>query len=236
VVSAELNDALSELPALPKRSSTAQYAAETLRRQIADGKLPPGTKLREEAVSAAFSISRNTVREAFRLLAHEQLVEHALHRGVYVRTLTAADVRGLYLTRRLVQPLGIDAALQDASCRRALAERVATAVAAADQVEWDAVGTADIDFHRVLVAACASSHITAMFEQVLAELRLAFLQMPDRRTLHQPYIEGNRRIAELLDAGDRAGALAELERYLDDAEGHVLGTLVEPSGDGPPTA
>jgi len=227
VVTAEVDNALSGLPALPKRASTAEYAAETLRRQIADGKLPPGTKLGEEAVSAAFSISRNTVREAFRLLAHEHLVEHALHRGVYVRTLTADDVRALYVTRRLVQPLGVDAALRDAGCRAALSERVAAAVAAAEREDWDAVGTADIDFHRVLVAACGSAHITAMFEQVLAELRLAFLQLPDRRTLHLPYIDRNRRIAELLEAGDRAGALAELTAYFDTAEEHVLRVLDE---------
>lgn len=232
MVSAEVGDVLSALPALPKRASTAEHAAETLRRQIADGKLLPGTKLREEAVSAAFSISRNTVREAFRLLAHERLVEHALHRGVYVRTLTAADVRELYATRRLIQPLGVDAALRDAGCRTALGQRVRTAVDAAAREDWDAVGTADIDFHRVLVAGCGSSHITAMFEHVLAELRLAFLQLPDRRTLHEPYIEGNRRIAALLDADDRAGALRELRDYLDTAERHVLGVLAAPADPG----
>lgn len=230
MISAELGDALSTLPGLPKRASTAEHAAETLRRQIADGKLPPGTKLREETVSAAFSISRNTVREAFRLLAHERLVEHALHRGVYVRTLTADDVRALYTTRRLIQPLGIEIALHDPPCRAALDERVRSAAAAAGREDWDAVGTANSDFHRVMVTSCGSSHITAMFEHVLAELRLAFLQAPDLQELHQPYIEGNRRIASLLAMGDRDSALAELHRYLDTAEQHVLSVLKEPTG------
>jgi DNA-binding GntR family transcriptional regulator len=220
---------LSGLPALPKRSSTAEYAADELRRQIADGKLPPGTKLREESVSAAFEISRNTVREAFRLLAHERLVEHELHRGVHVRTLSPADVRDLYTTRRLVQPLGVDAVVADPELLAALRAQVDTATAAVQRDDWDAVGTADIDFHRVLVAGCRSSHITAMFERVLAELRLAFLQLPDRRELHLPYVERNRRIAELLAAGDREGALAELRDYLDSAERHVLGVLAAQS-------
>jgi len=225
VIGADAGDVLSGLPALPKRSSTAEYAADELRRQIADGKLPPGTKLREESVSEAFGISRNTVREAFRLLAHERLVEHELHRGVHVRTLSAADVRDLYTTRRLVQPLGVDAVIADPKRLAALHERVDAATAAAAREDWHAVGTADIDFHRVLVAGCRSTHIVAMFERVLAELRLAFLQLPDRRELHLPYVERNRRIAELLTAGDRAGALTELGDYLDSAERHVLGAL-----------
>jgi DNA-binding GntR family transcriptional regulator len=231
VPAADPVDAVMALPALQKRASTAEQAAETLRRQIADGKLPPGTKLRDEAVAAALAISRNTVREAFRLLAHQRLVEHALHRGVYVRTVTAADVRDIYETRRLIQPLGIDAALHDSAVRDALNARVATATEAAEREDWDAVGTADIDFHRVLVEACGSTHITAMFEHVLAELRLAFLLMPDHQDLHQPYIEGNRRIATLLDTGDRPGALAELRTYLDAAEAQLLGVISEAPGE-----
>lgn len=228
MIVADVGDVLSGLPGLPKRSSTAEHAAETLRRQIADGKLPPGTKLREEAVSAAFGISRNTVREAFRLLAHERLVDHELHRGVHVRTLSAVDVRDLYTTRRLVQPLGVEAVILDPVLVAALQERVVTAIDAAEREDWHTVGTADIDFHRVLVAGCGSTHVIAMFERVLAELRLAFLQLPDRRDLHLPYVERNRRIAALLDAGDREGALAELRDYLDSAERHVLGALLDP--------
>jgi len=85
-------DELAGLPALAPRASTAEHAADVLRRQIAQGRLRPGTRLREEQVSAAFSISRNTVREAFRLLSHERLVDHTLHRGVHVRTV-GADVK-----------------------------------------------------------------------------------------------------------------------------------------------
>ncbi|WP_232661727.1 GntR family transcriptional regulator [Pseudonocardia sp. TRM90224] len=226
MVSAEPDeDALSDLPALPKRASTAEYAAETLRRQIADGKLRPGTQLREGAIATAFSISRNTVREAFRLLAHKRLVEHALHRGVYVREVSAAEVRELYATRRLVQPLGIDAALRDPDCVAALGERVEAGATAAAEDDWDAAGTANIDFHRVMMAGCGSDHVTAMFEQVLAELRLAFLLTTDHKGLHAPFVGANHQLLALLAAGDRDGAQAGLQRYLLDAERIVLSLL-----------
>ena len=89
---------VGQLPACwPARASTAEHAAAMLRSQIAQGRLRPGTRLREEQVSAAFAISRNTVREAFRLLSHERLVDHTLHRGVHVRTVSPDDVRSMYL-------------------------------------------------------------------------------------------------------------------------------------------
>ncbi len=221
----DLVDVLAHAAASLHRTTTAEQAAETMRRHIVAGALMPGTRLREEAVAAALGVSRNTVREAFRLLAHQRLVGHALHRGVYVRTLSADDVRELFATRRLIQPLGIDAALRDPALRVALDEQVHAAVQAASAGDWTAVGTANMAFHLVMVTGCGSGHVTAMFEQVVAELRLAFLRMPDVQGLHEPYIDGNRRLVELLAADRRDAALAELAAYLDAAEQQLLASL-----------
>jgi DNA-binding GntR family transcriptional regulator len=228
VTSTELTNELEGLPPLPPRASTAEHAAQMLRMQIAQGHLLPGTKLREEQVASAFAISRNTVREAFRLLSHERLVDHTLHRGVHVRTVTPDDIRALYTTRRLVEPLAVEATLsqpQGAAVRLALRDLVNLATLAAADDDWDLVGTADIDFHRMLMSACHSPHLCTMFEQLLAELRLAFLLLRDRRALHEPYVDRNRRLVSLLDAGDRVGALAELQDYLDAAERHLLASV-----------
>ncbi|MGI8627993.1 MAG: GntR family transcriptional regulator [Geodermatophilaceae bacterium] len=232
MTSSELTGASGGLPALPRRSSTAEHAAAMLRLEIAQGRLLPGTKLREEHVSAAFAISRNTVREAFRLLSHERLVDHTLHRGVYVRTVTADDIRAMYRTRRLVEPLGVEAAIGDAAAIAELSDLVEAAESAAARDDWQVVGTRDIDFHRRLMASCDSGHVSTMVEQLLAELRLAFLRMPDRRALHGPYVARNRRLVTLLEAGDRSGALSELRDYLYTAEGQLLGSLDQrPRGD-----
>ena len=229
MTSRELTGDLGGLPALPPRASTAEHAAQMLRLQITQGRLLPGTKLREERVSAAFSISRNTVREAFRLLSHERLVDHTLNRGVYVRTVTPDDIRAIYATRRLVEPLGIDATIGNDTVQTALRALVEAARAAAERDDWDLVATCDIDFHRALISACNSTHLSTMFEHLLAELRLAFLLLPDRRALHEPYIIRNDRLVDQLDAGHRAGALAELREYLHVAERHVLEEVADPA-------
>jgi DNA-binding GntR family transcriptional regulator len=196
-----------------------------LRLEIAQGRLLPGTKLREEHVSAAFAISRNTVREAFRLLSHERLLDHTLHRGVFVRTVSADDIRAMYRTRRLVEPLGVEATLGDGRAVAELRALVEAAETAAARDDWQVVGTRDIDFHRRLMASCGSEHLSTMVEQLLAELRLAFLRMPDRRALHGPYVARNRRLVTLLDAGDRRGAQSELRDYLDTAEQQLLAAV-----------
>lgn len=196
-----------------------------MRVQIAAGRLLPGTRLREEQVAESFAISRNTVREVFRLLAHERLVDHVAYRGVHVRRVSAADIEAMYTTRRLIEPLGVPAAIGSPPVRAAMRAAVESAEAAAYEDDWERVGTGDIEFHRALVEGCSSVHVSAMFEQLLAELRLAFLLLPDRRRLHRPYLERNRTLTTLLEDGDESGAVAELEDYLRCSERDVLGAI-----------
>ena len=218
---------LATLPALPRRASTAEAVAGVLRGQISEGRILPGAQLREEHLAAALAVSRNTVREAFRLLAHERLVEHALHRGVFVRTVGPDGIREMYRTRRLVEPLGLPTTAHPAHVA-ALREIVARGQAAAEAGDWEGVGTADIDFHRALVAASDSVHLSSMFEGLLAELRLAFLRLPDRQALHEPFLARNVRLLELIESGDFDAAVAELEDYLDVAETQLLAATSTP--------
>ncbi len=85
------------------RTSTAGRVADLLRAQITEGRLRPGTRLSEEDLGAALGVSRNTLREAFRLLSHERLLVHEFNRGVFVRLLNAADVQDLYAVRKIVE-------------------------------------------------------------------------------------------------------------------------------------
>lgn len=209
---------------MPRTLSRPEQAAKALREQIISGELLPGQPLREEEYAKEYEISRNTVREAFQLLAHEGLVEHIPYRGVHIRRLGAADIRALYRTRQLIEPLGLQAVLADPEAQRELRARVDEATAAAERDNWQEVGTADIEFHRILIKACNSPHLSAMFEQLLAELRLAFLQLSDSRQLHRPYLDRNRALLERIEAGDTDLA-ADLADYLDAAERDVLRDL-----------
>ena len=96
-------DKLAEDRALLGRTSTAERVADILRTRIAEGFFPPGERLAEDAIGKALGVSRNTLREAFRLLTHERLLVHELNRGVFVRVLAVEDVADIYRTRRLVE-------------------------------------------------------------------------------------------------------------------------------------
>lgn len=203
---------MTPTPSLP----AAERVAAALREQIIEGRFGPGQALREASLAGTLGASRNTLREAFRLLTHDGLVEHAPHRGVTVRTLTVADVADIYRIRRALEGLGLDRV--EASD---LAPVTASATALADAGDWLGVSTLDLRFHRQIVAALESPRLDVMFTRLLAELRLAFATMPDLPGFHGPYLRRNQRLVDLLAAGDRSGAGAELSAYLDDAERQV---------------
>jgi DNA-binding GntR family transcriptional regulator len=213
------------------RASTAGRVADVLRTHITEGLLEPGTRLSEEDIGAALGVSRNTLREAFRLLTHERLLVHEFNRGVFVRSLSVDDVRDLYSFRRIVECGAIAAqsrlrrdgggAAPGSALLLALLEAVEEGEVAAADGRWADVGTANMQFHRAVAALAESPRINESMRHVLAELRLVFHVMAAPQTFHEPYLADNRRILELLEAGDLDAAERELATYLDTAEAQL---------------
>ncbi|MFE0629151.1 GntR family transcriptional regulator [Streptomyces sp. NPDC058864] len=232
-MAAEVDPAvLAEDRALLARASTADRVAAVLRTRISEGHLPPGGKLAEDVVAGALGVSRNTLREAFRLLTHEKLLVHELNRGVFVRVLTAADVADIYRVRRLVECSVIRGLGAPPYALSGAAEAVAEGERAAARKRWGALGTADIHFHQALVDLAGSARLTGLMTGVLAELRLAFHAMDDPREFHEPYLGGNREILRALEAADPPRAELLLTSYLDRAETQLVRRYAPPVPDG----
>ncbi|MEV0664971.1 GntR family transcriptional regulator [Actinomadura luteofluorescens] len=206
------------------RTSTAARIAGLLREQITDGRLAPGERVREEELGEALKVSRNTVREAFRLLAQERLLVHEFNRGVFVRRVTADGLADLYRVRRILECEGVRCAREAPAGSLARVEAaVLDGERAAAAGRWPDVGTADLRFHQAIAALVGSPRVDEMIQHLLAEMRLVFHEMGSPREFHEPYLARNRRIHDLMARGDLAAAERELRSYLDDAESQLTG-------------
>lgn len=225
---------VTALPALARarhlvaRSTTAERVAAAVRDEIALGSLAPGERLPEQAVCEALGVSRNTVREAMSQLIAERVLVREPNRGVFVAVPDAAAVRDVYRARRLIEPAAVrhGEAFDEAGVAAARAA-VTDGLAAASAGRWADVGTANQRFHRALVALAGSPRIDQQMALLLAEMRLVFHRMPDVREFFEPYVARNDTIAGMLEAGDRAGAAAEVSDYLDAAERQLLATYAQ---------
>jgi DNA-binding GntR family transcriptional regulator len=203
--------------------SIAERVAGLLRTRIMEGLFPPGTRLAEEAIGQALGVSRNTLREAFRLLCHERLAVHEMNRGIFVPVLSHDDVVDLYRLRRLVEGGAARmAATADLAARQAVLTAVEEAEEAAAAGNWLEVRTADLRFHQAVAALAGSPRVDELMRRALAELRLVFHAMTDLEQFHAPYLTRNRVIAEAVVAGRGEDAEAELLGYLSHAERQLL--------------
>ncbi|MEW1829871.1 MULTISPECIES: GntR family transcriptional regulator [unclassified Streptomyces] len=219
---AEQMAGLADDRALLGRTSTAERVSDILRSRIAEGYFPPGTRLSEDSIGGALGVSRNTLREAFRLLTHERLLVHELNRGVFVRVLSVEDVEDIYRTRRLVECAVVRGLGEPPYALEQLAGAVTEGQLASVEDDWKGVGTANIHFHRELVTLAGTARTDELMRSVFAELRLAFHLVDDPRALHEPYLQRNRLILQALQAGDRAEAEKLLAVYLDDSLERVV--------------
>jgi len=74
-----------------------------LREAILDGVLPPGARLRQEDLAAAFATSRIPIRAALRALEYEGLATSEPHRGYTVTSLEGTDIEEIYELRILLE-------------------------------------------------------------------------------------------------------------------------------------
>lgn len=208
---------------LPARPSASQQVADILRTQIVDGALRGGTRLTEGTISELIGYSRNTIREAFALLAAERVVERIPHRGVFVANPTPSDVRDLYATRRLIEPAALEYGTQvSADAITELGGIVSRAVRARDEGDSEAVAQANQLFHRTIAAMAGSRRVSELMEDVLAQMRLIFHAMAPDPQFHFDFLDGNATIVRLLESGERARAADELRDYLTTAEHRLL--------------
>lgn len=152
-----------------KRQPISSVVADALREAIFRAVLKQGESLRQDAVAKQFGVSQVTVREAFRLLAEEGIVEIVPRRGAVVASLSLADVEEIVELR---------IALETMLVARAIPRLDDGDFTAVDKIvrKLDKTRTMDeqlalnVDFHSRLYAKAERPRTLATLEK----LRLAF--------------------------------------------------------------
>jgi DNA-binding GntR family transcriptional regulator len=129
-----------------------QYAVQTLRAEILQGKIAAGEHLRQDDLARRLDISTTPIREALRSLISEGLVFFDARRGAVVRGLTLGDVEEIYRLRKVLEPIMVVdamAAISDAELDHA--EALHKRMQQTDDVaQWTEL---NLEFHAALWAS-----------------------------------------------------------------------------------
>lgn len=215
-------------PIAPPKS-LAEDAADRIREEILAGGFRQGEHLVEANIATQLNTSRGPVREAFKLLRAEGLLEEEPRRGTFVVRLDADDVRQIY---------GLRAALESFAARLlarghdvdAIEHLRSLAVAideAADAGDAKAVARADLAFHEDLCRMCGNARIHEVFARYIPTLR-ALLRLDERilRSLSEIAIQ-HRPLVDAIAAGDEQLAGTLFAAHSERAGGLIAGFVGE---------
>jgi GntR family transcriptional repressor for pyruvate dehydrogenase complex len=217
-------------PARPRRAFDEIIGQ--IRQLIESGQLVQGDRLpAERALADQFAVSRNTVREAFRMLEISGVI--TLKRGAKGGAfITESGSSGIATS--ISQNLSLtDFSLEDLTdCMRwqcvlvirvagpkltaddfaALEANVSAGAALNDEEQREQRALVLTEFYNILAKASENPVLAVMVEMLTSILRgvIPRLETPD----HQFVIRGRRKLIALLKKGDVDGAAAELDKYL----------------------
>jgi DNA-binding GntR family transcriptional regulator len=86
--------------------------ADFLRNAIIRGEWKPGERLNELLIASKLGISRSPIREAFRILESENLVDMFSRRGAFVKNLSADEVQEIYVVIHALERTALGLAIK----------------------------------------------------------------------------------------------------------------------------
>lgn len=227
-------------PAVPgqlatvRDTSLSKLVRDEVLGMILRGELPPGGRINEPDIAARLGISRVPVREALRELESSGLVVARKHAGVFVRELDAAEVRGLYDLRALLDGYaGRRAAQLPESRRTGLANQLDASIAlmqeAADVTAVQRYYAENLRFHWLMIEAADNLPLAQTYQGVVQKLHLWRLKNLSQDTGMQASIAEHREIAAAQRAGDAALCEALLATHVHRAHGRLAHSILPPA-------
>lgn len=186
-----------------------------LRAAILGGVEPPGTLIPIDEVARFFGVSQIPVREALKVLAGEDLVDHVPKVGYSVAKLTFREFRELYEVRRALEVAALQVAVEraepedDEVVRRANAD-MQHAVIARDERAYH---VASREFHVALIRPSQMVRLVHMYEAAwnITEPARPMARVPELgRTV---FVEDHGRMAAAFHARDADRLIAECDLH-----------------------
>ena len=194
--------------------SAGDFAYAALRREIMEGRLARGQRLREQELSSLLQVSRTPIREALSRLQADGLLVLLPRTGLAVTDLDDGAVTELYETREALEGTAAHLAARYANPRDIAALRgllEAEEAAPDDPGNLPALNRA---FHDALYAAAHNRFLLKSLQALHDSVTLlgpTTLTAPGRR--EQARAE-HRRVVEAIERGDAVVAEAEMRAHV----------------------
>lgn len=206
--------------------SLGDRVAHELRVRIIGGELRRGTRLVEDTLAEQFDVSRGPIRDAFRRLEAEGLLE-SKRRGVFVTGLTEDDVDELYTLRESLEALALSLAVQRAAAADwdEAGRLLDDMTDAADRGDPRDFARADLEFHAQFYRLSGHRRLRAVWEQYRPTFSVV-LDVTNAQDLDlHPAAEAHAELLRLARRGNTEEAVTNLRAHLLGARNRLRSAL-----------
>lgn len=168
---------------LPRVVAKSVSILTVLRAEIIDGRIPAGSRLKEEAIAARFGVSRVPIREALLQLESEGFINTEKYKGATVSNRSQRDVVELMQVRRGLEVLAASLAAEAHGGDQVdnLQAVVEQGRRAGDAGEVDELPPLILEFHQVVARASGNAELARMLDGLLRRIAWGFeLEIEDR--------------------------------------------------------
>ena len=195
-----------------------------LRDDILSGKYEENEELKEVAIGEELGVSRTPVREAFRQLELEGLIQIIPNKGAYVTVITEKDVKDIYMIRSLLEGLCARWATEHITQEQMeeMEENVYLSKFHAQKGHLDQLAELDNRFHDIMYEACNSKmleHQLKDFHQYVLRVRKKTLANKNRGPKSN---EEHEEILQAIKAGDADRAERLANRHMINAYDNMV--------------
>lgn len=196
---------------MPPVQTVVEAVAEDIRKRVLNGEFAPGTQLRENDLLDDYGIARHGIRSALHALAHDGLLVHEPHRGVFVPESDPDEIEDILRLRLVLESSAIERVIEAEASTDGIAAALEGLEALPSKAPWSELLAADLAIHQAIVDAVGSPRMSRIQSSLIAEsaLLLAFHLAKDResqaiRPLHRKLVK-----SVLAGKGDQARSLLE---------------------------
>ena len=202
------------------RVPLSERVYKILMESIVSGDLLPGTELREQHVAKQMGVSATPVREAFKRLASDGMIELIPYRGAVVKVLDQQEIREAYACREALEHLVAKEVIE--RVRQEDIDRLYRMIEGFRQAEGvEEIAASSQEFAEYLYQLTGNRtlcDLLALLKGVISRDRKYSAGSPERQ---QAIYQEHRAIVEALDRRDLEGAKRAISRHIYNGQKYI---------------
>lgn len=197
--------------------SLTDEIADIIRDRILKGEYSIGEKIKENQIATELKVSRTPIREAFKQLENEGLIDYIPNRGCFAKGFTKQDIEDIYAVRKALEVLSVEWAVS-----RITQEEIDYLQDQSDLMEFymtrkDGKKILEIntDFHDIIYNATRSrfmAQVLRSYKEYIEQTRKVLFSEPNS---FEAVFNEHRAILQAIKARDVEKAKEAMARHLD---------------------